>query len=696
MGVQSPGMSTPRALTRKLVHELLGKSGVADYLHNTLHAVAPYPRARVTRALSNADVVTELVRLMNLPEQGAKGVEAFVERWRKQWRAPVRPIAPRRDAVATNLLTLAGLFGLEPLERDIVRLALEVKQEPLLEDLLRQLGSLGLTRRGGAVAALLGVPRDVAAKALGPKSRLNRLGLLASEQSDDALELAPHLTALFDEARALDADAMRGLLLPGGRAPTLALDDFGHVPDAALAAEVVARSLRAGVRGINVLLYGEPGTGKTEFARVLAATAGATLAELEQADGTRDVAGARLARLRSTLQLAPARSAVVLFDELEDLFERVGFLFFASMKAQMSKQAFNELLETNPVPVVWTANHVEGVDPAFLRRFTCAVAFRPLGTNQRARVLARQLPAGALPPAEVQAIARRYAASPAQLHAAVQTSRLLGDGVVTRATLERVLAPSEQLVTGEDPRLRPVFDPSGFREDVLNASIPVAELVSAVKRWEPGRGALAMCFSGPPGTGKTELAHYLASVLDKPVLRKTAADLLDKYVGGTEQRLAEAFRSAQQDGAVLLFDEVDSLLRDRRRANQSWEVTQVNELLQQLEVYRGVVVCTTNLVEDLDQAALRRFPFKVQFSWLHPGQAAALFFATLGDLVPGATEEEVRLALRGLHALAPGDFAALSKRARWLDRRWSVPTLVTELAQEAASRRTTPRVGFLC
>ena len=496
---------------------------------------------------------------------------------------------------------------------------------------------------------------------------------------------------MFDDALRLTPATLRERLLPATRGTTLSLEDYGHVSDAALALQVARRALSSNRPGVNVLLYGAPGTGKSEFARVMAAACGATLQSIEVREGN-DVAAGRLARLRTVLQVAPRSGTMILFDELEDLFTRSGFLV-ESLTPRMSKQAFNELLETNPVPVVWTTNRVQGMDPAFLRRFTCAVAFRPLGAKQRARVLGRKLN-GKLTEADVKAVALRYSASPAQLDAAVETSRMLSDGAVTRASLEQVLAPVERLLTGRDPTTRAVFDPSTFREQVLNASTPVSELVDVARRWEPGTGALAMCFSGPPGTGKTELAQYLASVMERPVLRKTAADILDAYVGGTEQRIAEAYEEAQQDGAVLLFDEVDSLLRDRRTAQHSWEATQVNEFLQRLETYRGVVICTTNLVDELDQAAMRRFPFKVRFDWAKPAQAVELFLSILGSFVPTATAAQVGAALAGLTRLAPGDFAAVARRVIWMKRAWTVESLAQELREELTSRRDKARVGF--
>lgn len=682
-------MTKRRMLSNKVIEEALGTSGLADYVHNGLLAVSKVPKQRVIRALSGLDFVVDLAKLCAAND--SKEEWLLQDWWKKRARRP-RDIASATGSFAHNLDALSTLLGLTPLETSTLRLAADIAADPMLDELYGALHTLGFSRQRGAIAALLGKRREEINEALRVGGRLERFGLIEpSHDRNNSLEVALHVSAVLDDAREHTAASLRECLLPATRGSTLSLDDYGHVSDAALALEVARRALQHGRPGVNVLLYGAPGTGKSEFARVMAAACGATLQSIEVREGN-DVASARIARLRTVLQVAPRPGTLILFDELEDLFTRSGF-FVESMTPRMSKQAFNELLETNPVPVVWTTNRVAGMDPAFLRRFTCAVAFRPLGVKQRARVLGRKLN-GRLTEADVKAVALRYSASPAQLSAAVETSGMLGDGAVTRASLEQVLAPVERLLTGRDPSTRAVFDAATFREGVLNASTPVSELVSVARRWQPGMNALAMCFSGPPGTGKTELAQYLASVMERPVMRKTSADILDMYVGGTEQKIAEAFEEAQQDGAVLVFDEVDSLLRDRRGAQHSWEATQVNELLQRLETYRGVVICTTNLVEDLDQAAMRRFPFKVRFDWVRPEQAVELFLSVLGGFVPGASAVQVSAALQGLTRLAPGDFAAVSRRVQWLSREWTVESLAQELREELTSRRDRARVGF--
>ena len=77
-------------------------------------------------------------------------------------------------------------------------------------------------------------------------------------------------------------------------------------------------------------------------------------------------------------------------------------------------------------------------------------------------------------------------------------------------------------------------------------------------------------------------------------------------MGVTEKNLARAFAAAGEEQAVLLLDEVDSFLQERRKATQSWEITAVNEMLTQMEHYRGLFIASTNLMDDLDAAALRR------------------------------------------------------------------------------------------
>ena len=126
---------------------------------------------------------------------------------------------------------------------------------------------------------------------------------------------------------------------------------------------------------------------------------------------------------------------------------------------------------------------------------------------------------------------------------------------------------------------------------------------------------------GAPGTGKTAFANHLAEQLGLPLLIKRASDILGKYVGQSERNIARMFSQAQKQGALLLLDEADSLLGDRRDARAHWEIIQVNEMLTQMERFDGIFICTSKLMDKLDAASLRRFDFKVKFDYLDASNA---------------------------------------------------------------------------
>jgi AAA+ superfamily predicted ATPase len=182
-----------------------------------------------------------------------------------------------------------------------------------------------------------------------------------------------------------------------------------------------------------------------------------------------------------------------------------------------------------------------------------------------------------------------------------------------------------------------------------------------------------MLFYGPPGTGKTALAHYIAKQLDRECIVKKASDLISKWVGETEQQIAEAFRRAEADGAVLVVDEADSFIYSRDMAQRSWETTQVNEFLTALEECRGFCICTTNRRDNLDAAAMRRFSHKVPFTYAGEEQLTALYASLLAPLVNKPLTREGELLLRGMKRLTPGDFYAV-KAQYWLNKQGTVET----------------------
>jgi SpoVK/Ycf46/Vps4 family AAA+-type ATPase len=188
-----------------------------------------------------------------------------------------------------------------------------------------------------------------------------------------------------------------------------------------------------------------------------------------------------------------------------------------------------------------------------------------------------------------------------------------------------------------------------------------------LNRSEYARSHGTLCFYGPPGTGKSALAEHIATSLDKPLIIKQASDLMSKYIGETEQNMAAMFREAEAEDSILLLNEADRFLQDRRGAQRNYEMTEINEMLQGMERCHGIFICTTNLMDRVDQAALRRFTFKIQFKPLTPSQRETLFVAEAcsGDAV--LLEVTLSKRLAALDQLCPGDFAAVRRQANLLN-----------------------------
>ncbi len=173
-----------------------------------------------------------------------------------------------------------------------------------------------------------------------------------------------------------------------------------------------------------------------------------------------------------------------------------------------------------------------------------------------------------------------------------------------------------------------------------------------------------------------------------PVLQKRASDLLDPYVGGTEQSLAGAFAEAREAQAFLVFDEADSLLLERGNAVRGWEITQVNEMLTCMEAHKLPFACTTNLAERLDRASLRRFLVKLRFDWVTAAQACRAFRRFFALEAPAG--------LGGLLCLTPADFALVARRATLCGAAGDAAALLRLLAAESADCTGGGRaIGFI-
>lgn len=228
----------------------------------------------------------------------------------------------------------------------------------------------------------------------------------------------------------------------------------------------------------------------------------------------------------------------------------------------------------------------------------------------------------------------------------------------------------------------------------VNADQDLEMVIAGVGRCGTGR----LCLYGPSGTGKTAFGYYLAERIERPVVAARASDLFGMYIGETESGIADLFERARRENAIVMLDEVDSFLHDRSGARQAWEVTQVNELLVQMESFDGIFVASTNLMSHLDAAAFRRFDFKIRFDSLRPAQRFAMFCDFLrASGWPGADDLNIWSSeFEQFDTLTPGDFATVARQLRILalpaEPRWVIEALRKECAAKSGAPRM--QLGF--
>ena len=229
-------------------------------------------------------------------------------------------------------------------------------------------------------------------------------------------------------------------------------------------------------------------------------------------------------------------------------------------------------------------------------------------------------------------MAAKFRFNPGQIEAAVRRSvdltRLSGRQAISAELLHQ--SCYDQVVVGLNTLASPI-KPAYDWDDLVLPKAEVKLLKDACahvkyrhtvyhtwgfsKKAAYGRG-LSMLFAGPPGTGKTMAAQVVTNQLHMQMYKIQLSQIVSKYIGETEKNLRQVFTEAKNANCILFFDEMDALFGKRSEVKDSHDRhanIETAYLLQQMEEYDGVVLMATNLLQNIDEAFMRRINFVITF-----------------------------------------------------------------------------------
>ena len=500
--------------------------------------------------------------------------------------------------------------------------------------------------------------------ALSNKSTLKRMGLL-----DNDLDISKRIGYFLDGASGDDLDSLYFRVYKGQSVPYKKL--CNNNPKVEMAFNMLKYAQPG--QGLNIFLYGVEGTGKTELAKAIAKELKRPLVLTNiSIDGVH-----RESKENSTIS------------------ERMGSILFAATKYQnkravllvdeadvilnfCEKGALNFFLEQIRLPIIWISNDIMGIENSTRRRFDYSIKFERLDSDKRLQiwesVISEQGAKKMLPPETVQQLSSELSITAGGITQAIAGAKhLLEVGcdisaekavrTIAEAQLD-LLSLHREYVKRESESHAP-----NYTLEALNIDCDMNKVMKVINafdsKWKDMQErerpeSLNILFYGAPGTGKTELAKHIARSLNRKLVIKRASEILNCFVGGTEQNIREMFREAEEKKAILFLDEADSFLQERGGADHSWEVTQVNELLTQMENFKGIFIAATNFNNNLDSASRRRFALKIKFNYLQPDGIAKVWQAFFPKI-------ECPQDARELKSLTPGDFNAVYGTFRYYD-----------------------------
>ncbi|MCL1067454.1 AAA family ATPase [Shewanella olleyana] len=475
---------------------------------------------------------------------------------------------------------------------------------------------------------------------------------------------------------------------------SLTLNDYPHI-ESQFVSQFLNQAVKHKTTGVNILLYGSAGTGKTSFSQALSRYTKSNLIAVkavgenlfhgvDEISSERNIAHLRLQHYRLMQKLfTQNESSCLLLDEVEDIFSEY------TNGLKVSKDRLHATLETNALPCIWITNHIDCLPESVIRRFSYVLHIGVPPKHIKAQILAKPLKGLRLSQGYKNGLANLPDLTPAHVVNASNVARALNltgkdaEQCLDHHIEECLSACGRQIsITCYQPEMD--FNPNFI--NLAGTHSTVEQVINTVSQFNGSRSLLL----GSAGTGKSAFVHYIAEQTEHALMIIKPSDVLSKYVGEAEQNIARLFRQAKNEDSIIFLDEVDSVLTSRETLSQQHERQLVNQILIELDQCEQTVFAATNFSGNLDTALLRRFDFKLTFQYLSAKQSIALY----GDLF-GKPPAEINHGLKQLSYLSLGDFAIAARRNRMSKKPLTDKRNLEILIQENNRKKPNQPIGFI-
>lgn len=599
---------------------------------------------------------------------------------------------------------LNAVLGMDTDSVEVLEFLVAIMLSRPLSQLIRQIDDISYRELITLISIATNISESNVTNSLSASGALRKSGIVSRDDgiagSSEAFHWFDFLDGLMEWVETPNQSLTRAITPDNSQTATgnsLSVDDFDHLGHTVTQThQILSKSLLNKKAGVNILLHGAPGTGKSSLARVWAQNLDRKLYVVPcvSNDDQPLKRSERIQHYRAIQFLLQSSDdkGIILFDEMEDVLPSYSLLQTDDARY---KGHINDLLENNATPTVWVGNSISWVDDAFLRRFDVVLSVSHPPASKLRSHLENRLKKFGVPKKFIKQLASAEGFTLAEVDKIVSNLELSANDEFPIEQQIRDLLQArpyghqyrKYLTTSNNIEIP-------YTLDALNTSLSASQVLSALKK---GR-RLRMLLHGAPGTGKTAFAKHLAEQLDTELMLLKASDLMSPFVGETEQKIARAFSEAGTRECLLFIDEADSFLQNREGASTSWEVSQVNEMLAQIDACDFNLILATNFANSMDRALMRRMDMKIEFNYLKSKSAVNMFWSAM-DVLNDKTQkpnETISQQVRQINDLAPGDFAAAGRRLWALGVKVEAVDLIKALNEEVSVKQpyARPRIGF--